>query len=293
MPLVAILSLDLIQKVRWLHHLVEPLTNAYKEKYRWWSAVELAKRLLLLVLIIALPANDYPAIYVLLILLFVVGLVQPYKHWSYNVLDMVMAGNILVLLLLRKTNQVEEDYQVIPPQSQQRRMGRGGRAECGEIEGVTNMTWLLFPFSYFPLLLTLILLVVWTVYKVHGCVGRLQCGCNKKKAELQSTASITLPQKPRTTTIVDMAELNSPISPEVDEYKQFRSPTLTTIDVKELEREPIGMNACDLASEELKHEEARRLLSWPIAQDARKGAPNTPPGPSSLPRTLVSIETTI
>ena len=271
--------------------MVEPLTNAYKEKYRWWSAVELAKRLLLLLFIIAFPTNDYPAIFIILILLFVVGFIQPYKHWSYNTLDVVMTGNILVLLLLRNTDQVEEDFQVIPPQSQLRRMGRGGRAECGEIEGVTNMTWLLFPFAYFPLLLTLIILVVWAVYKVGGCVRRLKGSCHKKdkkEAELQRVTTLTVPQKPRTTTIVDMAELESPTSPG-GKYKQFQSPTLTIVDIKELEGE---LNACDSPS--IKHAEARRLTSWPIEQNSSsKDDSNTAPGPSSLPRTMVSIETTI
>ena len=40
---------------------------------------------------------------------------------------------------------IEEE---IPPQSRLRKMGRESHEEWGEIEGVTRMTRLLFPFSY-------------------------------------------------------------------------------------------------------------------------------------------------
>lgn len=112
----------------------------------------------------------------------------------------------------------------------------------------------------------------------------------KRLSYRERVTTLTVPQKPRTTTIVDMAELDSTISPG-GKYKQFQSPTLSIVDIKELEGE---LNACDSPSEQLKHAEARRLTSWPLEQNSSsKDASNTAPGPSSLPRTLVSIETTI
>ena len=43
------------QHPRWLHHLVKPLTGDFTLK--WWGGVELARRMLLLIFIVAFP-ND-------------------------------------------------------------------------------------------------------------------------------------------------------------------------------------------------------------------------------------------
>ena len=259
-PLAVLFSLDYIKKIRWFHNLVEPLTNPYKEIFKWWSAIDLFRRLLLLTFIVALPGNDYPVIYILLIIIVTIGFCQPYKHWYSNVLEVVIASDILVLLLLRNTNEVENDLQVIPQQSGLRKMGRESREECGEIEGVTQMTWLLFPFSYLPLALSFTILIVWTVYKVGGYVRKMKFDCHKKPVVhvLPPQASLVLPQRPRTTTTVAMADLDDPASPGLPVHK----PRMSTVDVKELEREPGVYNVRG----EL-HESGRRLLSWPSTQE--------------------------
>ena len=275
-PLAVLFSLDYIKKVRWLHNLVEPLTNPYKEIFKWWSAIDLFRRLLLLTFIVALPGNDYPAIYILLIIIVMIGFCQPYKHWYSNVLEVVFASDVLVLLLLRNTNEIENDLQVLPQQSGLRRMGRGNREECGDIEGVTQMAWLLFPFSYLPLAVSLIILIGWIVYKVGGYVRQKKFDCRKKQVVLDPQSSLVLPQKPRTTTTVAMEDLDSPTSPGVPVHK----PTLSTVDVKELERKP-GL----FGKKEL-HESGRRLLSWSSTQEV-DSKPVIPT--HSLPRNMESV----
>ena len=258
-PLAVLFSLNYIKKIRWFHNLVEPLTNPYKEIFKWWSAIDLFRRLLLLTIIVALPGNDYPVIYILLFIIVTMGFCQPYKHWYTNVLEVVIGSDILALLLLRNTNQIEEEMQVIPRQSELRRMGRGSREECGDIEGVTRLTWLLFPFSYLPLALSLTILTVCTVYKVGGYVRKVKIDCHKKPVVLAPQASLVLPQKPRTTTTVSMADLDDPASPGLPVHK----PGLSTVDVKELEREP---GAYDARGELCVS--GQRLLSWPSTQEA-------------------------
>jgi hypothetical protein len=47
-----------IQKVYWLKYFENPLTAAYKEKWRWWSAVELARRFTIILFFVTFPRNS-------------------------------------------------------------------------------------------------------------------------------------------------------------------------------------------------------------------------------------------
>ena len=64
-----------MQNLFWWMHLQDPLTDAYKEKWRWWSAVELARRFIIILFVLSYPRNfvsnqnyavrpkDYPIVY--------------------------------------------------------------------------------------------------------------------------------------------------------------------------------------------------------------------------------------
>ena len=47
-----------IQKVYWLKYFENSLTAAYKEKWKWWSAVELARRFIIVLLLVPFPRNS-------------------------------------------------------------------------------------------------------------------------------------------------------------------------------------------------------------------------------------------
>ena len=55
---------------------------------------------------------QYAAIYVLTVVMAVVGVSQPYKKFSVNVLDVLMSSVVLVMLYIRNTEQIVDDMQV-------------------------------------------------------------------------------------------------------------------------------------------------------------------------------------
>ena len=55
--LIGITASVIIQGLYWLKYFEEPLTECYKEKWKWWSAVELARRFLFILFIIPFPRN--------------------------------------------------------------------------------------------------------------------------------------------------------------------------------------------------------------------------------------------
>ena len=158
------------ERPQWLHHYTEPLTNAYKERYKWWSAVELFRRVAIVVMIVAFPNDNYPSMVVLAAILMAYGLFQPYKSIWTNILDVLLGSEILILLLMRNTSYFEDDLQVIPPQPESLELQRNGRVQCGDIEGHTTFASVLAAFYYVPLLLSLVALLVWTGYVLYSAV---------------------------------------------------------------------------------------------------------------------------
>jgi hypothetical protein len=47
-----------MQSFYWLKYFEDALTISYKEKWRWWSAVELARRFLFILFVIPFPRNS-------------------------------------------------------------------------------------------------------------------------------------------------------------------------------------------------------------------------------------------
>ena len=56
-----------IQKVYWLKYFENPLTVTYKEKWRWWSAMELARRFILILSVVSFPRNSVSTILICLV----------------------------------------------------------------------------------------------------------------------------------------------------------------------------------------------------------------------------------
>ena len=47
-----------MQHPGWLRHTTEVVQKGFKERYKWWAAVELGRRMLLLLFIVPFPGND-------------------------------------------------------------------------------------------------------------------------------------------------------------------------------------------------------------------------------------------
>ena len=88
----------------------------------------------------------------------VFGFLQPYENVYCNVLESLLSLDVLVLLLMRNTEQISDQLQVLP-------QNNITASQCADISGVTGLSWLLLPFYYFPVIvLALVCSVVVTYY---------------------------------------------------------------------------------------------------------------------------------
>ena len=58
---------------------------------------------------------QYPAIFVLAIVMSWYGMVQPYKKLSVNILEIALSSTVLVMFYIRNTDQINDDWQVRRP----------------------------------------------------------------------------------------------------------------------------------------------------------------------------------
>ena len=47
-----------LQKFYWLKYFEHALTHAYKEQWKWWSAIELARRFIFVLFVVPFPGNS-------------------------------------------------------------------------------------------------------------------------------------------------------------------------------------------------------------------------------------------
>lgn len=204
-PLSVLLALGKLRKPYGMHHLTTPLTDPYRERYRWWCGVELGKRLLLVLFSVAFKKNDYAVIYTLVAVMVFSGFVKPYRSKLVNLLDALYSVDVFLLLCLRNTVGVEESLQVIPTQS-------GGRQECEEVEGHTPFAILLAPFYYLPLLVGVVASAAWGVWYLYGFVRSdvmpmlEQRNAGGRSASIVSESDNVPPQRARTQTVLEMSE---------------------------------------------------------------------------------------
>jgi len=208
-PLTIAISLEKLKVPRWVRFLVNPLQYPYKEKYKWWSGVELTKRLVLVLSSVAFPWSDYGVIMVLMIVLTVSSFCKPYKQRVVNLLDVFLACDILVLLLLRNTAYFEDILQVIDLD-----ITRDEVVECGSnFVSITPMVALLTPFYYIPLATALCSLLVWLGYLIYKTSKRkFKKNISKEETKGIDELSYSLPatgiaNRRFTQSVVDVIEL--------------------------------------------------------------------------------------
>ena len=112
-----------------------------------------------MILTIVFFPTQYPAIFVLSVILAVFGFLQPYENMYCNVLECLLSLDVLVLLLMRNTAQISDELQVLP----QNNMTAN---QCTDTSGVAGFTWLLLPFYYFPVIVLAIVCVIAVTYYV-------------------------------------------------------------------------------------------------------------------------------
>jgi len=104
--------------------------------------------------------TQYPAIFILSVIIAVFGFLQPYKNVCNNILESLLSLDVLVLLMMRNTQHITEQLQVLPHSN----ITANG---CTDVNGVTEFTWLVSPFYYAPVAVLLLVTIVCTSCNVR------------------------------------------------------------------------------------------------------------------------------
>jgi hypothetical protein len=155
-PLLVLLSVGHVQKFpRHVRSFHQSLTVSYREGCKWWSAVELARRLLFLLLIVIFPDNEAVPVLLMAVYTTVYGYIQPYKCRLSNLIEAAVNLNFLVLLILNATTFFRDDYLTFPSQSQ------SANDSCSDsVTGIATVSWVLMPLYYLPLVAFCTILIV-------------------------------------------------------------------------------------------------------------------------------------
>ena len=81
----------------------------------------------------------------------------PYKEMLVNIIELFFQLCFLIFLLLRSTWSIVGDYLIFP---NDRALASYETDGCSNETGIANLTWLLFPFAYLPLVVITIIFSV-------------------------------------------------------------------------------------------------------------------------------------
>ena len=211
-------------------------------KYQWWGALELFRRLVLVMLAVVFPRNNYPVIFTLFVLTALTSFMKPYgdkdSHhkkghwyaWAVNALDVFLTSNVLVLLLLRNTQSVEENYEKFPaPEQLGVPLASVAYDRCSPVGGLTEFVIFLTPLYYLPLFVSIVSLLLW-LCRVTSAASAVK-SCNSKKmpvartyiAESEDIGSDMASKRNRTQTVVDFRSYDpdDPSTPQGKKHKRF------------------------------------------------------------------------
>ena len=187
-----------MQKYYWLEHFEHPLTVIYKKKWRWWSAMELARRFIVILFVIPYPRNSVsfkfstwhfsfitnisisvqqlPPLLVVCIALATYGYIKPYKSLFANLMEVVVQTNFIILLTLESNGFLRDTYNTFPPLLNDTvNITPNEVATCSDsFTGVSRLAIILLPFLYFPVLLFTIIAAVSSINKVIKFISHVQ-----------------------------------------------------------------------------------------------------------------------
>ena len=138
-------------------------------KIQWWCAVDLGRRVLLLLFITALPTNTVntwfkllpcvyfnpppspqsPLILILMMIFTLYAYLMPYKEMLVNLIELAFQLLFLLFLLLRSTSVIVDSYQ---------KFSTSLTEQCSDdSREITDLTWVLFPFAWLPVIACLVI----------------------------------------------------------------------------------------------------------------------------------------
>ena len=90
--------------------------------------------------------------------------VMPYKDMIVNVIELVFQLNFILFLLLRSTQSIVDDYLVFPHKGSDSVSKFTG--DCSDDISIANLTWLLFPFTYVPVVIIVVIIAVMLIKRM-------------------------------------------------------------------------------------------------------------------------------
>ena len=139
------------EKVRF-YSLRHPISEKFSE-WPFWSVV--------LIITFDFYNIQIPPLFVVYTIFVVYGFIQPYKEQLTNILEMVVLGNLVLLLTLESTAFLNDVYSVFPQPLTSTAASQNATVTCVEgIHGVSDLTKVLLPFYYAPLFLFAIVAAV-------------------------------------------------------------------------------------------------------------------------------------
>jgi len=92
--------------------------------------------------------------------------IMPYKDMLVNIVELLFQLIFMLFLLLRSTHDIVDDYLVFPNHNNNFDEISFLSKSCTDNDtGVATLTWLLFPFAYFPLVISTMLITAKLVKK--------------------------------------------------------------------------------------------------------------------------------
>eukprot|EP00731_Ephydatia_muelleri_P023235 Em0015g818a len=160
-----------ISQVYFMMHFKEFRMERNMEDWRWWGAMELARRFLLLLFTLPFPGNPIPPSYLLMAYLCAYAFIQPYKSAVVNLVEVALCVDLLVMLLIVGDSAHHRRPALLPhhtaPVSQSNQDG------C-VVSGFTRFTGLLTPFYYLPLLAGVVCIAVGVALLLRSLKGKFK-----------------------------------------------------------------------------------------------------------------------
>ena len=107
---------------------------------------------------------QYLAILLLMSTLALYGFIQPYQETGTNILEVIFSINTIILLLLRGTKVIEDEWG--------RTFGKDKSIATGKCTdnrsiNITAFAWILFPLYYSSLVITCVITTVWLTTEIR------------------------------------------------------------------------------------------------------------------------------
>ncbi len=164
--------------------------------------MELGKRVVLVLFAVAFNKNDYAILFALAIILALNGFFKPYKNMLVNILDVAFVIDIILLLSLRNTVDIEDALHILPEP-------RGEVDLCSEIQGHSSFVKLLASIYYIPVLLMLVWMGVWGTHLAWRFIKNDCIPLMEKKEEqdnnLETSFSPSISARIRTQTVIELS----------------------------------------------------------------------------------------